>query len=296
MAIHSAFFLAVLIWGSMPLAIQWSLQGVGIFFALMGRMSLGLLLSLLLITIKQIPMPWHKQAIQAYIIAGVGFFITMILVYFGAKTLPSGWVSVLYGLQPLVTGILAAWLLHESFGWSKRIGLLISLSGLATIFIQSMLQPTEGVVLAILSIMAGLSIDAATMVLVKRQMTGISPVAMTTGALIFSVPLLVISWFIIEGGVWPEMNTRVFTAILYLGVIGSFVGLLLFYYVLNNMAAGKTALMTLLTPLVAITLGITLNNEALTSRFIYGTFFILLGVLVYQWGENLIKKIDNRAR
>jgi drug/metabolite transporter (DMT)-like permease len=76
---------------------------------------------------------------------------------------------------------------------------------------------------------------------------------------------------------------RAGAAIVYLGFFGSVIGFALYYYVIKHLEASKVALITLLTPVIALLLGNLLNGETIGLRLWLGTALILCGLTVHQW-------------
>ena len=76
---------------------------------------------------------------------------------------------------------------------------------------------------------------------------------------------------------------RATAAIVYLGVFGSVLGFAMYYYVIKHMDTGKVALITLVTPVLALLLGALFNGEVVSVRVGLGTVLILLGLAVHQW-------------
>ena len=76
-------------------------------------MILGMLVGLMVAGLFSIPLPWHAGARRTYLAAGLGIFLAMTSVYWSSQFIPSGWISVLFGLAPIVTGLLATFLLAE---------------------------------------------------------------------------------------------------------------------------------------------------------------------------------------
>jgi len=72
-------------------------------------------------------------------------------------------------------------------------------------------------------------------------------------------------------------------AIVYLGVFGSVIGFALYYYVIKHLETSKVALITLITPVIALLLGHWLNGEIIGLRLWIGTALILLGLGVHEW-------------
>jgi len=144
MPIYLVFLSVVAIWSTTPLAIQWSTLGSDFNFAVASRMLIGLAICLLLLSIRKQKLNTSKLAINNYFYAGLGVFTTMSLVYYSSQTVPSGIISVVFGLTPIITGIFALLLLKESFfKFHKIAGLLLGLAGLVIIFKQTLSISTE---------------------------------------------------------------------------------------------------------------------------------------------------------
>ena len=45
----------------------------------------------------------------------------------------------------------------------------------------------------------------------------------------------------------------------------------------------------MITPVIAISLGLILNNESVNTNLIIGASAIIAGLAIYQWGDSLIK-------
>ena len=127
---------------------------------------------------------------------------------------------------------------------------------------------------------------------VKKIGANVTGLVMTTGGLAVSIPLFAITWWIFDGQLPELIPFKAGASIVYLALMGSVVGFSLYYYLLKNVEASKVSLITLVTPVSALFLGSTLNNEAIGLSVIIGTVLILAGLASYQWGEKwLIGKI-----
>ena len=137
MSVRLAYFAIILIWSTTPLAIQWSTQGTGFAFAVLARMLIGVVVAALLMAIWRIGLPFHARARRAYLVGGLGLFGAMALTYWGARYVNSGLVSVLFGLSPLMAGVLAAiWLGERALTPLRVVGMLLGAVGLAVIFVH----------------------------------------------------------------------------------------------------------------------------------------------------------------
>ena len=283
MSVPAAFLGVILIWSTTPLAIQWSSEGGGFLFGVTARMVLGLIFCLLAIRISGIDMPWHARARGAYLAAGIAIYGAMMLVYWGAQYVPSGWIAVLFGLSPLLTSLFSAvWLSDHSLSRWKLAGLLLGVLGLMIIFSGGVeIGPHVGVGVA--AVLLSTLLHSASAVWVKRLGTDLPALAVTGGGLSVAVPAFVLSWFVFDG-VWPQaLPERARFAISYLALFGSVLGFFWYYYLLNRVAPVKVNLVTLVTPVTALLLGHWLNGEVLLPTVWLGTGLILAGLTMHQW-------------
>lgn len=284
MSIPAAYLTVILIWSTTPLAIKWSAQGTSFAFAVASRMVIGLAVAALLLAVWRIGLPLHRRARMSYLAGGLGMFGAMILTYWGAQYIHSGLISVLFGLSPLVTGLMAmAWLDEEPLSTAKVAGMLLGLAGLAVIFGDSHEMGGAHAVAGVAALLAAVAIYSASLVWIKRIGDDSPPLATTAGTLAVSLPLFGMVWWLVEGGVPAAPPARAFAAIAYLGVFGSVLGFALYYYVIKHMETGKVSLITLVTPVLALLLGSLLNGEDVGVRVWLGTALIGLGLSVHQW-------------
>jgi len=294
MSVPAAFTGVILIWSTTPLAIQWSSEGGGFLFGVTARMVLGLIFCLLVIRITGIEMPWHARARGAYLAAGVAIYGAMILVYWGAQYIPSGWIAVLFGLSPLLTSLFSLiWLSGHRLSRWGLLGLLLGVLGLALIFSGGVHIGTH-VGVGVAAVLMSTLLHSASTVWVKRLSTELPALAVTGGGLSVAVPAFVVTWFIFDG-VWPqELPERARFAITYLALFGSVLGFYWYYYLLGRVAAVKVNLITLVTPVTALLLGHWLNGETILPSVWMGGGLIVSGLAIHQW-EPLIAGCNDKA-
>lgn len=289
MSVPAAYIGVVLIWTTTPLAVKWSTEGVGFLFGVSSRMTLAVIITVTLSMVLGKGLPWHRAARRTYVAAGLGMYSAMLSLYWGAQFIPSGWISVIFGTSPIITSVLAAFLLGErSLNANRLGGLIIGLGGLCLIFANGLGNGLQSFYGALAVLLAALCYSAS-LVWVKRINAHIDTLAMVAGSLLIAVPLYLLTWIVIDGA-WPALiPNRTGVAIIYLGVIGSVIGFMLFYYVLRHMEATRTALITLITPVTSLSLGHLLNSEPLTSQIIGGTALVITGLLIHEYSHTVTK-------
>ncbi len=284
MPLSAAFISVILIWTTTPLAIQWSALGAGFSFAVLARMSIGVAVCLCLLALLRIRPPLHGRAIHSYLASGLSMFGTMVLVYWCAQYVSSGMIAVLFGLSPMITSFGAAvWLKEESLTAQKLAGMSLGVLGLLLVF-QGGLSLGEGAAMGFVALFAAVVMQALGLVWIKKVGDDSPPLATTCGSLSVALPLFFLAWWWFDG-TWPEtLPLRAASAILYLGVVGSVLGFLLYYYMIKHMETGRVALINLITPVTALLLGHTLNHEPVSLNVWLGALCIILGLSLHRWG------------
>ena len=284
MSVPAAYLGVILIWSTTPLAIQWSAQGASFSFAVMARMLIGLAICALLLRARGHALPLTAAARRLYAASGLTLLASMLLTYWGALHIPSGLISVIFGLSPLVTGVFVAlWLSERPLTPIRMAGIAFSLIGLWLIFGQP--WPGDSLArLGTLAVVGGMVVQALGLVWIKRLNANISSLAITTGTLAVAVPGFVLVWAVADSArLPPDISLRAGAAIVYLGVLGSVVGFTLYYYIIKHLDAGRVALITLITPVTALLLGQTLNAEFIPAMGWGGIALIGAGLLLYEW-------------
>lgn len=279
-----AYLLVIVIWSTTPLAIKWSAVGGGYAFAVLARMLIGAVLAVALTTVWRVGLPLHARARRSYLAGGVGIFGAMYFTYWGAQYVDSGLVSVLFGLAPLVTSLLAMrWLDEPALRPARIAGMLLAVAGLAVIFAMGARIEDGSALGGIAALLVAVLIYSASLVWLKRIGDDSPPLATTAGSLLVAVPMFMLAWSVADGVVPATVSPRAAAAIVYLGVFGSVLGFTLYYYVVKHLEAGRVALITLITPVLALGLGQALNDEVVTLRLWLGTGLISLGLALHQW-------------
>lgn len=249
---------------------------------------------MVLLVLMKTRLPLHRRALQAYLASGVTMFAAMSLTYWSARYISSGMISVLFGLSPLLTSLGAAlWLKEEALTPSKLAGMLLGMAGLLLVF-RGGVGLGSSAELGISAVSLAVLTQSLGLVLLKRINDDSPPLATTLGSLLVALPLFFVSWWWSDGHMPASLPHRAVVATLYLGVIGSVVGFALYYYMVKHMEAGRIALITLVTPVMALLLGHRLNNETVLPQVWLGTASIVLGLCVHRWGEQWLAYVSLR--
>ncbi|MEY4719640.1 MAG: hypothetical protein RL563_2258 [Pseudomonadota bacterium] len=288
-----AYLGVVLIWATTPLAIKWSSVGVSFIFGVTARMSIGLGCLIVLMILTRTRLRLDIQALKTYVAVSGQLYACMLLTYWGAQFIPSGWLSVIYGLSPFMTAFIAAAYLNEqSLGLGKILSYLLGVAGLGVMF-SSAIDMNLSAVQGMLALLAATALHALSAVWVKRIQADLPAMAQTTGGLLLSLPLYLLTWFALDNGQCPEWPPEITQwSILYLGLIATPIGFALYYYVLAKMEATQVAMINLLTPVLSLLIGYFVNSEPLSLKVAIGAGLILLALALHGWTDHRRKALS----
>ena len=295
MSVPSAYLIVVVIWATTPLAVKWSGEGLGPVPAAAARMLIAAVVGLVMLRLLNIRLPWDRVSITSYLAAGLGIFGAMSLVYWGALYVPSGLISVLFGLSPILSGLLSRyWLVEPELSATRWIACLTALAGLITIF-RYELRIEGDAWIGISLLLGAVTLFSVSTVWVKRIGAELHPFAQTVGGLLVCVPPYAISWWLIGGVGIAGADSVAYAAVLYLALGGSLLGFLCYYYVLRHLPATTVVLITVITPVMALGIGAALNDESISLSTLVGTGMILGGLALYHLGDRLIVRLRRTA-
>ena len=287
MRITLTYISVILLWATTPLSIKWSGQGPGFLFGVTARMAIGTVCILLVLALMRQRLAWHRKALLTYLAIALQIYGAMLAVYWAAQFIPSGWISVIFGLTPLMTALLAAIFLGErSLTLGKLLAYGLGIGGLVVMF-GSALQLGHDAVLGIGGVLVSAFLQSISAVWVKRIAAKLPALSQVTGGLLLALPAYLLTWWIVDGH-WPVLLTPTsLAAIIYLGVIATSLGFVLYYYLLTHLPATRVALITLVSPLLALMLGHVMNHEPLTLKVVTGTLLILSALIVHTFFERI---------
>tara|TARA_R110001583_G_scaffold33943_3_gene114547 strand:- start:8209 stop:8649 length:441 start_codon:yes stop_codon:yes gene_type:complete len=133
-------------------------------------------------------------------------------------------------------------------------------------------------------------------VLVKSVNINIHPFSTTLGALYLSIPLFFIAWLFLDGQLnSAQWSIQSLSAIVYLGVFGSLIGFLAYFFILQKLSATTVAMITLITPSIAISLGAMVNNEPIGQNVLIGAGFVITGLAIYQLDNKKFFNVNKKG-
>lgn len=276
--------LLVFIWASTPLAIVWSVADLHPMWALVLRFFIALPLAVLVLLFLKIKFPRDRIALLSYLAGSLSLIGSQIFTYAATPYLSSGLIALMFGLAPIMAGLIGRFGFEQKLGNLQWIGMGTSIIGLALICFsgsQKHVQPI-GILFMLISVFA----YALSIFLVKKINADVQPMAQATGSILVSTlcALLLLPW------IWQYAPTHLpaaksLLALIYTVLMASLIAMFCYFKLVQNLKATTLSLTTVMTPLIAILIGAYLNHEQLSAQVFVGASIILLGLLLYFFQE-----------
>ena len=250
-------------------------EGHPLFAALMRALPAGILGLLLTRTLPRRSW-WWKSAVLGTLNMGAFFP----LLFLAAQLLPGGVAATLGAAQPLVVAFLAVVILRESLSTWRIVWGVVGMIGVGLVVVG------PGAGLSPLGVVAGLA-GAASMgagvVLTKKwgRPVGVSAVGLASWQLTAAGVVLLLPTLLIDG-VPPGIDAVAITGYLWLGIVGALLGYSLWFAGIRRLPVTATALLGLLSPLVAAILGSVIAGETFTVLQLAGFAIALTAMLAGQ--------------
>jgi drug/metabolite transporter (DMT)-like permease len=277
------FILLCGIWGSTWIFIKMGLRDLppisfaGIRFVI----AVFLLAPLIIARRPQLPRTWSDW--KLLMLTGVlAFTLNYGLLFWGEQHTSSGLAALLQATIPLFGMLFAHYYLpSERVTLRKLAGSLIGLAGVGLIFANQMSVEWPLGFEGSLSIVFGALCVAYSNVLVKARARHFDPSILAAGQMFFGlIPLLAIG-FAREGSPLTfHWTPLALFSLLYLALVGSSLAFFLYYWLVRHMDVTKTMLIALVTPLIAVVIGMVAAGESLSWRIALGGVGILAGIRI----------------
>jgi drug/metabolite transporter (DMT)-like permease len=270
------------IWGGSYLLIKYALDG----FSAATIVSLRCLLAsaVLLIALKATGAvgpaleDLRKRPAWALILATVSVTAPFLLITFGEHVVPSGLTAVLISPASLFVALFAPMIdPSERINRRQGLGMGLGLLGVAMVVgVESV--STTGEFLGALAMVGAAAFYGLATFIVKGRYGHLAAMQTSwisvTVAGLATLPVALAT----TPGHTPTLGSA--AALLVLAVVGTAVGFIIYYELINGVGAGRAALVSYLAPGVALFYGAIFRGEAITLAAVLGLVLILGGVAI----------------
>jgi drug/metabolite transporter (DMT)-like permease len=269
------------IWGSTWLFIKLGLEDLPPFTFAGIRFIIACAIVFSIIRIRGLALPRARADWILLAVTGIlSFGFNYGLVFWGEQYITSGLAALLQATLPAFGLVFAHFHLPgERLSWARIGGVVLGVCGVAVVFSNQLAISGRQALAGCIALILSAGFAAYSNVLVKKHGKKLNPAILTGGQMFFGLLPLMALGISLEGNPFRLHWTPVAViAMLYLAVVGSVIAFMLYYWLVLNMDVTKSMLIALVTPVVAVILGMIVLNEEFSWRTLAGGAMIIFGI------------------
>ncbi len=282
----AVFSLLGLVWGSSFLWIKIAVAETGPLTLVSFRILFGLIGLVLIMVARRQNIRMSRSTVLAFIFMGVfNTAVPFVLITWGEQYIASSLAAILNATVPLFTIVLAHfWLNDEKITLPKLVGLVVGFVGVV-VLVSRDFQPE-----VLRDALAGAGLWGQAAVLLasvsyavaatfsRRHLRGQPPILQSGMMLLVANGVMWAVTPVVERPMnFPDTPLAWF-AILWLGVLGSCLAYVLFFYLMNAWGPTRASLVTYVFPVIGLILGIIFLREPADWRLVVGALLIVGGI------------------
>ena len=226
---------------------------------------------------------WPRKRSDWLLIAIVGwlqFSLNYGLVFWGEQRIPSGLAAVLQSTFPAFGLVIAHFYLPEERITPKKVmGVLLGVVGVGIVFSDQLSFAGKAALAGSVALVLSAFCGSYGNVLVKAYGTQIDPFVLAAGQMVCGFPPLLALGIATEGNPFHfHWTASAVISLAYLVIVGSVIAFTLFYWLVRRMDVVNTMLIALVTPVVAVVLGMIVLHERFNWRLFAGAACIISGI------------------
>ena len=275
--------LLALIWSASFLLIKVGVETIGPATLTSIRLWLAALILLIYLRIKKQRLAAHGRALLLYAVVGVlGNSLPFFLISWGEVRIDSSLTSVMMGIMPIMTFVLAHFFIRaEPLTVRKIVGITLGFAGLLTLVGLPALSGMAENLSSQLAVLAGACCYAVMTVFVRTQ-PAFSGVQMATGAtLVGAVTSLPAALMLEQPWALSPSAESLYAAVI-LAVLPTALAALLYFRLIHRLGATTIAQVNYLIPVLGSFWGVLLLGETASLRMLVTLVLVLGGIYLIQ--------------
>lgn len=219
--------------------------------------------------------------------AVLGIFSTAIPMNFVTASLTyqsSGVTAILVSLNPVFTVIMAHFMLKdERLDRRKLFGVGLALSGailMVTMGVTGLPDMSQANPIGYLLVFSAMLSGGFATVYARKYMKGMDAIDVASVRMWMAGFITIPLSFLLVGFDLSKVTNQGYFALTWASLAGTFLGMLLSFYIIKRFGATTRAMTTYVVPIVSTIGGVLLLGETITSGMVIGIILILAGILV----------------
>ncbi len=274
-----------LIWSSSFLWIKIGVQEIGPMALVAFRMLFGALAAVAIGAFQKVTWPRDRRTWLIYAVLGpASLAIPIFFISWGELTIDSAVASILNATVPLFTIVIAHFWLHDDkITVQKVLGLLVGFAGVVILLSEDLAAGAHSSAIGQAAVILAALFYAGSAVAARKFTQHLDGITRGAMPLITSAILMWIAAPLLEKPFLVPALPITWIAALWLGVLGSGLAMIMFYYLIHEVGPTRASLVTYLFPLGGVILGVIFLDEHLSWQLLLGTVLIVSSLAVVNW-------------
>ena len=275
--ITSVLFLIVcLSWGTTWLGIKIAVESVPPLTAAGLRFLIAFPLFLSFAKLRREPLLFPRQSRWFFVFVTLSYFsLPYYLLNYGELHVSSGLTALLFSCMPVFILIFSALFLREKIYPSQVLGIAIGFASLFMIIRSQGLHLDHAELFGVVAILAAALMHALCYVITKKHGAAISVITYNTLPIGLAGLMLFVAGLSVEAPVFGAITGRSWGALLYLGLVASVGGFIVYFLLLKRLSPIILSFVFIIFPVFAVMIGAWYEGQSL-SRELMGYSAVLL--------------------
>ena len=279
------FILLGLIWSTSFLWIKIGVREVGPMPLVAFRMSFGAITAVAIALHQKVTWPRDWKTWGTFAILGpTSLAIPIFFISWGERTIDSAVASILNATVPLFTIVIAhIWLNDDKMTFQKILGLLVGFAGVVVLLSKDLNASAQNSLVGQGAVILAAVFYAWSAVFARKATQHVAGLARGASPLITAALFMWLTAPFIEKPFLVPTLPITWVAALWLGILGSGLAMLMFYYLLHEVGPTRATLVTYLFPIGGVIFGVIFLDEHLSWQLLAGTLLIVSSLAVVNW-------------
>jgi putative membrane protein PagO len=275
------FLIVCLSWGTTWLGIKIAVESVPPLTAAGLRFLIAFPLFLSFAVLRKAPLLFPRQSRWFFVFVTLSYFsLPYYLLNYGELHVSSGLTALLFSCMPVFILIFSALFLREKILPTQLLGIAIGFASLFMIIRSQGLHLDQAEWLGVLAILCAAILHALCYVVTKKHGSAISVITYNTLPIGIAGLMLFIVGLNVETPVFKDITARSWGALLYLGLVASVGGFIVYFILLKRLSPVLLSFVFIIFPVFALLIGAWYEGTPVSRELMLYSAILLAGFAI----------------
>ncbi|UZT94738.1 DMT family transporter [Pseudomonas koreensis] len=275
------FLIVCLSWGTTWLGIRIAVESVPPLTAAGLRFVIAFPLFLSFAALRREPLLFPRQSRWFFVFVTLSYFsLPYYLLNYGEMHVSSGLTALLFSCMPVFILIFSALFLREKILPTQMLGIAIGFASLFMIIRSQGLHLDQAEWLGVLAILCAAILHALCYVVTKKHGSAISVITYNTLPIGIAGLMLFIVGLNVEAPVFKDVTARSWGALLYLGLVASVGGFIVYFILLKRLSPVLLSFVFIIFPVFALLIGAWYEGTPISRDLMLYSAILLAGFAI----------------